>query len=225
MSALLFVCLSVGVCISNCLRLLPRLLATSIFLSVFSSITWYSWKFLCKMWPIQLAFLLCKCRKNNHSLIRGHMAFSKTDGKQITKMLSRCSWFPDIGQRRQSVNPRMGSKMSVHSTAMSGRSNRTQGQVVVMSLKPPAKHGTSRLTTHFVHGTRQPRSTSAPGVWLWRWNTCHVRQDWDNGIRNKMNQEHMTSTRAIIFPVITKFTTPDTDYQSIQETVIQKRKC
>jgi len=43
---------------SSCLRLLPRLPATSTFPSVFPTITRFRRQFLCKMWPIQLA-LLC----------------------------------------------------------------------------------------------------------------------------------------------------------------------
>ena len=41
---------------SSFLRLLPRLLATSIFPFIFPSITCFRRQFLLKMWPIQLAF-------------------------------------------------------------------------------------------------------------------------------------------------------------------------
>ena len=41
---------------SNFLRLLPRLLVTSISPFIFPSITCFRRQFLCKMWPIQLAF-------------------------------------------------------------------------------------------------------------------------------------------------------------------------
>ena len=48
---------------SSFLRLLPRLLATSITLFIFPSITCFRRQFLRKMWPIQLAFLfLISCR-------------------------------------------------------------------------------------------------------------------------------------------------------------------
>ena len=43
---------------SSCLRLLSRLHVTSIFPSIFPSITYFVWQFLRKMWPIQLTFLL-----------------------------------------------------------------------------------------------------------------------------------------------------------------------
>ena len=43
----------------GCLRFLPRLLVTSVLLSVFPSVTSFRRQFLRKMWPIQLAFLLC----------------------------------------------------------------------------------------------------------------------------------------------------------------------
>jgi hypothetical protein len=41
---------------SNFLRLLPRLLVTSIRPFIFPSITSFRWQFLRKIWPIQLAF-------------------------------------------------------------------------------------------------------------------------------------------------------------------------
>ena len=48
---------------SSCLRLLPRLLATSISPFIFPSITSFRRQFLHKMWPIQLAFrFLISCR-------------------------------------------------------------------------------------------------------------------------------------------------------------------
>ena len=48
---------------SSFLRLLPRLLATSIYPFIFPSITCFRRQFLRKMWPIQLAFLfLISCR-------------------------------------------------------------------------------------------------------------------------------------------------------------------
>jgi len=48
---------------SSFLRLLPRLLATSISPFIFPSITCFRRQFLCKMWPIQLAFhFLMSCR-------------------------------------------------------------------------------------------------------------------------------------------------------------------
>ena len=48
---------------SSFLRLLPRLLATSISPFIFSSITCFRRQFLRKMWPIQLAFrFLISCR-------------------------------------------------------------------------------------------------------------------------------------------------------------------
>jgi hypothetical protein len=43
---------------SSFLRLLPRLPVTSILPSIFPSISCFRRQFLCKMWPIQLAFLL-----------------------------------------------------------------------------------------------------------------------------------------------------------------------
>jgi len=43
---------------SSCLRLLRRPSVISILLSIFPSITCFKRQFLCKMWPIQLAFLL-----------------------------------------------------------------------------------------------------------------------------------------------------------------------
>ena len=50
---------------STFLRLLPRLLATSISPFIFPSITCFRRQFLRKMWPIQLAFLfLISCRIN-----------------------------------------------------------------------------------------------------------------------------------------------------------------
>ena len=48
---------------SSFLRLLPRLLVTSISPFIFSSITYFRRQFLRKMWPIQLAFrFLISCR-------------------------------------------------------------------------------------------------------------------------------------------------------------------
>ena len=48
---------------SSFLRLLPRLLFTSIYPFIFPSITCFRRQFLCKMWPIQLAFrFLISCR-------------------------------------------------------------------------------------------------------------------------------------------------------------------
>ena len=48
---------------SSFLRLLPRLLVTSISPFIFPSITCFRRQFLCKMWPIQLAFrFLIACR-------------------------------------------------------------------------------------------------------------------------------------------------------------------
>ena len=48
---------------SSFLRLLPRLLATSIYPFIFPSITSFRRRFLRKMWPIQLAFrFLISCR-------------------------------------------------------------------------------------------------------------------------------------------------------------------
>ena len=48
---------------SSFLRLLPRLLATSIYLFIFPSITCFRRQFLRKMWPIQLPFrFLISCR-------------------------------------------------------------------------------------------------------------------------------------------------------------------
>jgi len=48
---------------SSFLRLLPRLLVTSISPFIFPSITCFRRQFLCKMWPIQLAFrFLISCR-------------------------------------------------------------------------------------------------------------------------------------------------------------------
>ena len=48
---------------SSFLRLLPRLLATSISPFIFPSVTCFRMQFLRKMWPIQLAFLfLISCR-------------------------------------------------------------------------------------------------------------------------------------------------------------------
>jgi hypothetical protein len=48
---------------SNCLRLLPRLLVTSIRPFILPSITSFRRQFLRKMWPIQLAFrFLISCR-------------------------------------------------------------------------------------------------------------------------------------------------------------------
>jgi hypothetical protein len=48
---------------SNCLRLLPRLLVTSIRPFIFPSITCFRRQFLRKIWPIQLAFrFLISCR-------------------------------------------------------------------------------------------------------------------------------------------------------------------
>ena len=46
---------------SSCLRLLPHLLSTSIFQSIFLTITCFRKQFLCKMWPNQWLsfFLLC----------------------------------------------------------------------------------------------------------------------------------------------------------------------
>ena len=50
---------------SNCLPLLPRLPVTSIFTSIFPSITCFTRQFLRNMWPTQLAFLhFIACRKS-----------------------------------------------------------------------------------------------------------------------------------------------------------------
>jgi hypothetical protein len=43
---------------SGCLRLLPRLPVTSVASSILPSIMCFEHQFLCKMWPMQLAFLL-----------------------------------------------------------------------------------------------------------------------------------------------------------------------
>jgi hypothetical protein len=48
--------------LSSCLCLLPHLPVTYILLSLFSSITCFRRQFLCKMWPIRLAFLFTVCR-------------------------------------------------------------------------------------------------------------------------------------------------------------------
>jgi hypothetical protein len=47
---------------SSCLQLLPRLTVTAILPSSFSSITCFRRQFLCKMWPIRVAFIFAVCR-------------------------------------------------------------------------------------------------------------------------------------------------------------------
>jgi hypothetical protein len=61
---------------SNCLRLLLRLLVTSIRPCIFPSITSFRRQFLRKMWPIQLAFrFLISCRIFLCSLTLLHFSF------------------------------------------------------------------------------------------------------------------------------------------------------
>ena len=87
---------------SSFLRLLPRLLVTSISPFIFPLITCFRRQFLCKMWPIQLAFrFFISCRifrcsltlSNNSSLLTWsvQMIFSILLQHHISK-LSRYFW-------------------------------------------------------------------------------------------------------------------------------------
>ena len=87
---------------SSYLRLLPRLLVTSICPFIFPSITCCRRQFLCKMWPIQLAFrFLISCRIFLSSLIRSNTSSFLTRSVQLIfsillqhhiSELSRCFW-------------------------------------------------------------------------------------------------------------------------------------
>jgi hypothetical protein len=86
---------------SNCLRLLPRLLVTSIRPFIFPSLTSFRRRFLRKMWPIQLAFrFLISCRIFLCSLtLSNTSSFLTWSVQQISILLqhhisklSRCFW-------------------------------------------------------------------------------------------------------------------------------------
>ena len=100
---------------SSLLRLLPRLPLTSIPPFIFPSITRCRRQFLCKMWPIQLAFrLLISCRmffcysnlSNTSSFLTWsvQVIFSILLRHQISNLSRYCGWkkalnFPFIGRR------------------------------------------------------------------------------------------------------------------------------
>jgi len=85
---------------SSFLHLLPRLLVTSVFPSIFPSITWFRRQFLCQLWPIQLAILLwILCGIFLSSLTLYYTSFLTRSVQpifpillqQYTKLCSKCS--------------------------------------------------------------------------------------------------------------------------------------
>ena len=75
---------------NNCVRLLHRLLVTSIFLSIFPPITCFRRKLLRQMWPIHLAFLFSV-----------YVGYSSQPWPNITLLISHTTGPTDLSTLRQ----------------------------------------------------------------------------------------------------------------------------